>query len=51
MLFRLKVWLARRSKRLDKKFTEQFWERQHNATNKLIESIDLKADQITFTKK
>lgn len=48
--FRLKLWLARRSKRLDEKFAKEFWKYQHDLTKKITDSIDLSTDDIKFIK-
>ena len=49
--FRLKCWLARRSKRLDQKFTKDFWKWQHNSINKIIDNLELRAGDIRFIKR
>jgi len=45
---RIQIWLSRMSKRLDSYFTKRFWINQNRNVKKLIDSIDLNADGITF---
>ena len=50
-LLKLKIWLSKRSKRLDKKFTKQFWDWNKKETEKLINSIDISTKDIKVIKK
>jgi hypothetical protein len=49
--FRLKLWLARRSKKLDSKYTAEFWKWYRYNTNKRLENIELNTDNIRIIKK
>lgn len=48
--FKLKLWLARRSKKLDQKYTNDFRKWQTESINKLLNNIDIKAENIRFIK-
>jgi hypothetical protein len=48
--FRLKLWLARRSKRLDEKFTEQFWKEYREMIQRTCSNLDLDTKDIKFIK-
>lgn len=46
----LAFFLARRSKKLDKKLADAYWQKLHEVTEKAVGSIDLDTSNIQFTK-
>lgn len=49
--FKIKLWLARRSKKLDQKYSEEFRDWYKYNMNKIIENTKLSTKNIYFTKK